>query len=366
VGGPRDIDSPIHQCQGAALVLILRIEVQNTAHRTITGARHGGRNGDRPREFLIACDEVQRVQPLVETAGRAFGLAHHVQRSRREVDDGRSGDADLGQNILKSASHVSRRHRGFSGRATVSRIEQVYVPQLRAGAYIRVQRVNAIVLRGYKNSVTKYAADTQAGHPERLGVGRAIHCTGKHFPKTGSLYAACSQRIFLSICAVAGEVIVVGHDPGQVRNSNRRRGTLRTIDSACCMYPVRTGASRRSIQAAGADRAGCGVPTGHSVYAPSHAICRITGDRRIELHRLCEGHNGSTHGTYVHCDRFGATAVARTTPADAKRRHQAGKSAHNPVNAAEHEYCFLHFQNEVFQNDGLFIYTLRKIKASSF
>jgi hypothetical protein len=123
---------------------------------------------------------------------------------------------------------------------------------------------------------------------------------------------------------------------------------------------VRSGTSRRSIETAGADRADCGVSAGDCIYAPSHAVVWITGDRRFELHSLGDGHNGGTHGTYVHCDRFGATA-ARTATADPKGCHQAGKSAHNPTKAAEHEYCSL-----VLQNDGLFIYTLRKYKASSF
>jgi hypothetical protein len=80
---------------------------------------------------------------------------------------------------------------------------------------------------------------------------------------------------------------------------------------------------------------------------------------------LGDNHNGGTHGTYIHRDRLGATAVARTTPNDPKRRHQADKSARDPMRAlmrvAEHAYDFL-----VFQNDGLFIYTLQKYKASSF
>src|SRR6266404_931239 len=235
------------------------------------------------------------------------------------------------------------------------------MPQLRAGAYVRVEPINAVVLRGYKNGVSKHAADTQAGNPERLGVGRAVHWTGKHFPKGGRLYAACGQRIFLSICAVAGEVIVVGHHPGQVRNSNRRCGTLRRIYRARGLDPVRSGTSRRSIETAGADRADCGVPAGRSIYAPSHAVTWITADRRFELHHLGDGHNGGTHGTHVHRGYLDASAAARTTTAYPNGCHQASKSAHDPTKAAEHEYCSL-----VFQNDGLFIYTLRKYKASSF
>ena len=134
MGGPNNINRSIQQSQAAPLVLVLQVEGQNTAHGTVAGAWHGGCDGDRSHEFLIAVDEVQRVQPLVETAGRAFRLANHIQRSGGEVDDGRSRDANLGLNILKSASHVSRRHGRFSGRATVSRIEQVYAPQFRAGA----------------------------------------------------------------------------------------------------------------------------------------------------------------------------------------------------------------------------------------
>ena len=174
------------------------------------------------------------------------------------------------------------------------------------------------MLRGHKDGVSEHTADVQAGHPQRLGVGRAVHRAGKYLPEGGCFHTTGGQRIFLSICAVAGEVIVVGHDPGQVRNSKRRCGTLRRIDSACCLYPVRTGASRRSIQAAGADRADCGVPAGRSIYAPSHAVTWITGDRRFELHHLGDGHNGGTRWTYVHGDDLGATTVAGTTPADPK------------------------------------------------
>jgi hypothetical protein len=76
---------------------------------------------------------------------------------------------------------------------------------------------------------------------------------------------------------------------------------------------------------------------------------------------LSDGHNGGTRGTYAYRHYLAAGTVAGTTPADSKRCHQTGKSAQDPTNAAEHEYCFL-----AFQNDGLFIYTLRKYKASSF
>src|SRR5258708_59258 len=95
---------------------------------------------------------------------------------------------------------------------------------------------------------------------------------------------------------------------------------------------------------------GCmrGGPTGHSIYAPSHAVRWITGDRRFELHCLANGHNGGPHGTYVHRDDLGATPVAGTTPANSKRCHEADESAHNPTNAAKHEYCFLVFQMTVY------------------
>src|SRR5258708_21594071 len=196
----------------------------------------------------------------------------------------------------------------------MSGIQQVYVPQVRTRICVSIEGVSAVMLCGHEDSVPDLGADTQAGHPQRLSVGCAIHRTGKQLPEGGCLYAACSERVFLRVCAVAGEVIVVGNNPGQVRNGNRRGGTLRSIYRARCPNCVRPRSSRRSIDTAYTDRADCGVPTSHSIYAPTHAVCWITGRRRFELHRLGDGHNGGANGTYVHRGDLGASTAGTAAP----------------------------------------------------
>src|SRR5258708_19644637 len=95
----------------------------------------------------------------------------------------------------------------------MSGIQQVYVTQLRTGICVSIEGVSAVMLCGHEDSVPDLRADTQAGHPQRLSVGCAIHRTGKQLPEGGCLYAACSERVFLRVCPLPAEVILVANNP---------------------------------------------------------------------------------------------------------------------------------------------------------
>jgi hypothetical protein len=61
----------------------------------------------------------------------------------------------------------------------VGAVDKVGVPECHAGAAVRVERIQTIVLRSHEDDVVRYPADGEIGYPQRLRVNRTINGAGE-------------------------------------------------------------------------------------------------------------------------------------------------------------------------------------------
>src|SRR5947207_9064666 len=121
------------------------------------------------------------MQSLMEVARGTFRLAHDINRIRRSINDGGSGNSDLWRDIKGAGAHVARRDRGFAYSSAVGSIQQISLPYWNTGTCICVESVQAIVLGGDEHYVVSCPIDVDVRRPKRLGIDLSVGGTGKQF-----------------------------------------------------------------------------------------------------------------------------------------------------------------------------------------
>src|SRR4029077_12662286 len=112
-------------------------------------------------------------------------LADHINRVGSCVDDRRTGDTDFRGDIAEAAADEracsGRGYRSFTRSASVRGINQIDVPESRAGGGIAIKRVKALVLRSHNYEVMTTASNGLIRGPEWLGIDRAVGLASEKF-----------------------------------------------------------------------------------------------------------------------------------------------------------------------------------------
>src|ERR1700719_437784 len=183
VRSPGDINNSIDQSETGPLMFVSRIERYLAAYHSVSSSGDGygvvDRNGaDR---LFISVRQIQRVEALEKREWTCNGrLADNVERVGAGIDDRRAGDTGFGSDIAKASAYQAPgtgRHRSFTRRAAMSRVDQIGMPKRYARIRIAVgiKSVNAIVLCGDDDDVVHGAANGEVGDPQWLGVDGAVH-----------------------------------------------------------------------------------------------------------------------------------------------------------------------------------------------
>lgn len=221
VGGPGSINHAIGKNQARTLGFIARIEGDSTGERASASARNGnGRINVAGRDALAAVGDIDSVDTLEELRAGVDGFADDIKCVGGRVDHGSSRDADFGGDVSVAAANESTRsggrHGRFSSGAAVGGVDQAYVPERCAGRGVRIECVEAFVLRGHEDDVVNRTREREIGDPERLGIDRAIGLAGEKFAEGGGVDAGSGEGKLVRVRAVARDVVVIGENSGKI------------------------------------------------------------------------------------------------------------------------------------------------------
>ena len=110
VSSEANIYNTVEQQEPWPLILPLGVECQRAPRAAISGAGNRRGNNNRSPKFFRPRSYIKCVQPQ-EEVGAFLGLAHHIQRAARGIDDRSSCNSYLGDDI---GAHGIRRNRGGS------------------------------------------------------------------------------------------------------------------------------------------------------------------------------------------------------------------------------------------------------------
>src|SRR6267378_1522157 len=240
VRSPGDINNSIDQSETGPLMFVSRIERYLAAYHSVSSSGDGygvvDRNGTA--RLFISIRQIQRVETLEKREWTCNGrLADDVERVGAGIDDRRTGDTGFRSDIAKTSAYQARgtgRHRSFTRRAAMGRVDQIGMPERRARICIavRIERVNAIVLCGDDDDVVHGGANGEVGNPKWLGVDSAVHGAREELAEGGGLDVGSCQRKFVHVGAVAREIVVIGGDAREVGYGEDRRGALGRVGNA--------------------------------------------------------------------------------------------------------------------------------------
>ena len=179
------------------------------------------------------------MQPLEEyrrRRARDDRLADDVERTACRVNHGSSRDAyfgvDVAESVADKGSASRRRHRRLTRGSPVGGIQKVCMPEHGARVCVRVEGVDAVVLRGSENDVALRGVERQIRQPERLDIHSPINGTGEELAEHRGLDERGRQRKLLKVLPGARKVVVPGEDAREVGDAERRRGALRRVGLA--------------------------------------------------------------------------------------------------------------------------------------
>ncbi len=91
-----------------------------------------------------------------------------------------------------------------------------------AWAGVSVKGVHGVTHRcRYDYVVLAYwDSDAHIRNPQRLSVNGAVRAAREQLGERGSVHQRRSESVFLGVCSIAGEVIVVSEDAREIGNSN--------------------------------------------------------------------------------------------------------------------------------------------------
>src|SRR6476646_5428886 len=104
-------------------------------------------------------------------------FADDVDCIRARIDHWSTGDADFRSQVSKADPDLTAWYGGFVCSPAMRAIHQVFLPESCARTGVRVERIQAVTLRGDKDDVMLGGVDGEIGNPQRLGVDGTVHRT---------------------------------------------------------------------------------------------------------------------------------------------------------------------------------------------
>ena len=145
-----------------------------------------------------------------------FRRGNHIEGVARNIDDRRTSDPNLRQNVTRV--HIGSRHRCNPCLG----IQEVNSPQGRRSRRVGVERINAVVLRCHNHDIVDpVARHCDLRQVQRLSVDRAVDRKRVQSAEMRGVHVEGRENGFDDVLAGASVIIVIGSDHGQSGSSQR-------------------------------------------------------------------------------------------------------------------------------------------------
>ena len=116
---------------------------------------------------------------------------------------------------------------------------------------VRVEGVQALVLRCYDHDISFYAVDGQVCHPQRLRIYCPVDGAREELSESAARHVGSGEGIFTHVATVPGQIVMVGEDSRQVGHTDGDTEALCDISRARGCNRVDTRNGRSCIRYAG-------------------------------------------------------------------------------------------------------------------
>ena len=127
------------------------------------------------------------------------------------INDGRSGNANLGTDLL-----VSAKARAEVAVRSCGRWTQIHLPQESGGSpgvAVGIKRVNTVVLRCHEDHIANtFPGNIHTADQEWLCVDMTVDNVGKQLPEIVRIDFGRSKDLLVKVVSRSGKVVVVGQD----------------------------------------------------------------------------------------------------------------------------------------------------------
>ena len=129
----------------------------------------------------------------------------------------------------------------------MSGIEEIGVPKREAWTDVGIEGVEAVMLGRDNNEVVPGASNREVRDPKWRRVNGTVGGAGEKFAEGGRIDGRRGESKFVSVCAVTGEIVVIGQDAREIGDSDNKRSGSGAVADARGRDGVNTGDGRGRV-----------------------------------------------------------------------------------------------------------------------
>ena len=234
IAGVGHVKNSARQRQRRALVRLLAVERHHAADAVRAGAGNGTAHDHGTITALRAVGDVKRVEAMdviCRDSGHDFARGDvDVKRAGRGINHRRAGDANLGNDVGKTRSAVTRAELAIRAQGRDAEVGFPKQAAVRACAAVGVKRIDRVMLaRDIDDVAHADAGNVDTRHNQRLRVDVAVRDVFDEAAEIVRVDLRWREQNLVGVRAAAGVVVVIRQhrDDWSRRQRGERQRRLR-------------------------------------------------------------------------------------------------------------------------------------------